>query len=121
MKRSVVSVVLCASVAVLAFSLAPAGAVPGEPNAKMPSFFRLSPNDPAAEKACSDKGGTVSTDQDGYKICTMPRSCPAPGGATRTDKLNTADPAAATKCKDACGVVSTDQSGAAVCTRPAGG
>ena len=117
MKRSVI---LCASVAVFAFSLMPAGAVPGEASAKMPSFFRLSPNDPAAEKACSDKGGTVSTDQDGYKICTVPRSCAAPGDATRTEKLNTGDPAAAKKCKDACGVVSTNQSGAAVCTKPAG-
>jgi hypothetical protein len=118
MKRSAI---LCASVAVFAFSLMPAGAVPpGEASAKMSNFFRLSPNDPAAEKACSDKGGTVSTDQDGYKICTMPRVCAAPGGATRTDKLNTGDPAAAKKCKDACGTVSTDQSGAQVCTKPAG-
>ena len=114
------SVVLCATVAVFAFSFMPAGAVPGEASQKMPSFFRLSPNDPAAEKACSDKGGVVSTDPDGYKICTMPRVCAAPGGATNTEKLNAGDPAAAKKCKDACGVVSSDQSGAAVCTKPVG-
>jgi hypothetical protein len=118
MKRSAI---LCASVAVFAFSLVPAQAVPpGEASAKMPSFFRLSPNDPAAEKACSDKGGTVSTDQDGYKICTMPRTCAASDGETRSDKLNAGDPAAVKKCKDACGVVSTDQSGATVCRKPAG-
>ena len=87
---------------------------------KPPSFYRLTPNDPAAEQACKDKGGTVSTDPDGYKICTLQRACAAPGGATRTTKLDAGDAAAAKKCQDACGVVSTDKDGARVCTKPEG-
>ena len=116
-----VSALLCASVAVFAVgSLGGSawGAVSSESSAKGPSFFRLTANDPAAEKACKDKGGAVSTDQDGYKICTLSHACPAPGGATRTTKLNAGDPGDAKKCKDACGVVSTDKDGAQVCTKP---
>lgn len=116
-----VSVVLCASVAAVAlWSLA--GAVhAGDPapaaSKAMPNFYRLTQNDPAAEKACTDKGGAVSTDADGNKICTLKRACRA-GGATQTTKLDAGDPAAAQKCMDACGVVSTDASGAKVCTKP---
>src|SRR6185295_17646722 len=91
---------------------------PSAASSAAPSSYRLSPGDAAAEKACVDKGGSVATYQDGYKMCTMGRSCPAPGGATRTTKLDANDPGAAQKCKDACGVVSTDASGAKVCTRP---
>jgi hypothetical protein len=115
------SLFLCASVAVLATTLVWTGAraAPGESSQKGLSFFRLA-DDPAAAKACTDKGGAVSTDQDGYKICTMPRSCPAPGGATRSTKIDANDAAAAKRCQDTCGVVSTDASGAKVCTKPEG-
>lgn len=117
------SALLIASVAVFALGSVGDGALAAMPSAasqKAPSFYRLSPNDPAAEKACKDKGGAVTTDQDGYKICTMARACAAPGGATSTTKLNAGDPAAAKKCQDACGVVSTDKDGAQVCTKPEG-
>jgi hypothetical protein len=100
----------------LSFAAVPAGS----PAQKGPNFYRLTAGDTAAEKACTDKGGTVSTDQDGYKMCTLPRSC-AMGGASRTFKLDAGDPSAAKKCQDACGVVSTDNTGAKVCTKPDGG
>ncbi|MCE9521094.1 MAG: hypothetical protein K8S25_01520 [Alphaproteobacteria bacterium] len=118
-----VSALLCASVAVFtvsSFGGGAFGAVPGASADRGPSFFRLTANDPAAEQACKDKGGAVSTDQDGYKMCTIARACAAPGGATRTTKLDANDPAAAKKCKDACGVVSTDKDGAQVCTKSDG-
>lgn len=119
-----VSALLCASAA-LAVSLsfgASHAAVPASssPAQKGPTYYRLSAGDTAAEKACADKGGTVSTDQDGYKMCSLPRSCPV-GGATRSVKLDANDPAAAKKCQDACGTVSTDSAGAKVCTKPDGG
>ena len=118
-----VSALLCASAAAFAVSLSLAvtyAAVPAPGGAaKGPSFYRLTAGDAAAEKACADKGGAVSTDPDGYKICTLPRSCAA-GGASRTVKLDGNDPAAAKKCEDACGTVSTDNTGAKVCTRPEG-
>jgi hypothetical protein len=115
-----VSALLCASIAVFAMSSVAHAAMPSEASGKSaPSFFRLSANDPAAEKACRDKGGAVSTDEDGYKVCTMPRSCSA-GGPTRTVKLDVSDPAAAKKCQAACGTVSTDNTGAQVCTKPEG-
>lgn len=118
-----VSALLCASVAVftvLSLGVGASAAAPSGSSQKAPAFFRLTQGDPAAEKACSDKGGTVSTDQDGYKICSLPRDCATPGGATRTAKLDTNDQAAAKKCRDACGVVSTDSDGAQVCTKPEG-
>lgn len=106
------------SVAALALSSAYAD-VPSAPNQKGPNFYRLAANDAAAEKACRDKGGSVTTDQDGYRICTLPRSCPAPGGPTVTVRLDASDAAAAKKCQDACGVVLMDK-GAQVCTKPEG-
>jgi hypothetical protein len=119
-----VSALLCASAAAFVVSMsltAVNAAVPAaSPNSKGVSFYRLSAGDAAAEKACTDKGGAVTTDQDGYKMCSLPRSCAA-GGATRTVKLDLNDPAAAKKCQDACGTVSTDNAGAKVCTRPDGG
>lgn len=120
-----VSALLCASVAAFAAWSASEGAhaampSPSAASQSAPSSYRLSPGDAAAEKACVDKGGAVSTNQDGYRICTTGRACPAPGGPTRTAKLDASDPAAAQKCKDACGAVSTDASGAKVCTRPEG-
>lgn len=118
------SALLYASVAVLAlasFHDRARGAEPGSSSQKLPNFYRLTPDDPAAEKACTDKGGAVSTDEDGTKICTLARACAKPGGAATTAKLDGNDPAAAQKCKDACGVVSTDKDGAMVCTKPGGG
>ena len=96
-------------------------AMPAAPSKQAPSFYRLTAGDTAAEQACTAKGGVVSTDQDGYKICTLARACPAPGGASSATKLNTNDAAAEQKCKDACGVVSIDKDGAKVCTKPAAG
>ena len=119
-----VSALLFASVAVFALSSFADGAcaaVPGASSQKLPDFYRLTPNDPAAEKACTDKGGAVATDEDGNKICKLARACAKPGGASQTAKLDNDDPAAAKTCKDACGVVSTDKDGALVCTKPAGG
>lgn len=119
-----ISALLCTSVAVFglsSFSDGARAAAPSPSSQKLPDFYRLTPDDPAAEKACTVKGGAVSTDQDGNKICTLPRGCTAPGGAMRTTKLDGNDPAAAQKCKDGCGVVSTDKDGAQVCTKPDGG
>lgn len=117
-----VSVLLCACVAVVALWPLAEGARAGAPGApaqkQMPNFYRLTQDDPAAEKACTDKGGVVSTDQDGNKVCTLRRACPAPGGPTQTTKLDAGDPAAAQKCTDACGAVSTDATGSKVCTKP---
>ena len=114
-----VSALVCASVVALgAWSLSEAAfaAMPSPAaSTEAPKFYRLTPGDQAAEKACADKGGFVSTDQDGNRMCNI---CPAPGAATKTTKLDANDPAAAQKCKDACGVVSTDNTGAKVCTRP---
>ncbi len=118
-----VSALLCASAALavsLSFGASYAAVPAGSQSQKGLNFYRLSAGDTAAEKACADKGGAVSTDQDGYKICTLPRSCPA-GGATRSVKLDANDPAAAKRCQDACGTVSTDSAGAKVCTKPEGG
>ena len=111
---------VCMSVALLAASswAARADAPASRAAQKAPAFYMLSPNDPAAEKACKDKGGTVSTDPDGYKIC-KPRVCAA-GGPTTATKLDASDAAAAKKCQDACGTVSTGADGAQVCTKPAG-
>jgi hypothetical protein len=95
-------------------------AVPSQSEQKAPTAFRLPSNDPTAEKACSDKGGAVSTDQDGMRMCNMKRACPAPGGATRTTKLDPNDPGAAKKCQDSCGTVSTAADGSKVCTKPDG-
>jgi hypothetical protein len=113
---------ICALVAALVLFSLHDGAraeVTGVQSQKGPGFYRLTANDSAAEKACKDKSGTVSTDQDGYKICTLPRACPGAGGPTRTTKLDADDPAAAKKCQDTCGIVSTDN-GAKVCTKPEG-
>lgn len=117
-----VSALLCVSVAIFAVSSLGDGAraaVPGAPSQKAPSSYRLDA-DPAAEKACADKGGVVTTDQDGIKTCTL-RACAAAGGAATTTKLDANDPNAAKKCEDACGVVSKDDAGALVCKRPEGG
>lgn len=35
------------------------------------STERLDPKDPDAAKKCTDGGGTVSTDKDGNKVCTL--------------------------------------------------
>lgn len=108
-----------AALTILSLDGATRADVPSAASQKPPTVFRLSPNDTAAEKACQDKGGSVK-DEDGMKMCSLSRSCPAPGGATRTIKLDTADPQAAKKCQDACGTVSTDNTGAQVCTKPEG-
>jgi hypothetical protein len=36
--------------------------------------YKLDPKDPNAAKACTDKGGKVSSDKDGNKICTLPKA-----------------------------------------------
>lgn len=78
----------------------------------------LNPADPNAAKACTDKGGTVTSDAAGNKFCSLP--CPATTGATIAVKLALNDPNAAKACTDACGTVSTDASGQKVCVKPAG-
>jgi hypothetical protein len=113
--------VSAAALAVGLFCASAHAAVPAAPSKLAPSFYRLTAGDTAAEQACTAKGGVVSTDQDGYRICTLARACPAPGSAARTTKLDTNDAAAERKCKDACGVVSMDASGAKVCTKPDAG
>jgi hypothetical protein len=117
-----VSALLCVSVAVFAVSSLghdARAAVPSAASQKAPSSYRLG-SDPAAEKACEDKGGVVTTDQDGIKTCTL-RVCAAAAGASTTTKLDANDPNAAKKCQDACGVVSKDDAGALVCKKPGGG
>jgi len=116
-----VSALLFASVAFVSLAgfadcASAAMTAPAAQKQAMPTFYRLTPNDPAADKGCTDKHGTVSTDEDGNKICTLQRSCST--GAPQTVKLDASDPNAAQKCKDACGTVSTDIAGAKVCTRP---
>lgn len=44
----------------------------GNINTSKSNTFKLAPNDPNAEKACTDGGGKVSTDENGQKICTKP-------------------------------------------------
>lgn len=119
MKVSALVYVSVAVFAVSSFGDAARAAVPSAPSQKAPSSWRLSA-DPAAEKACADKGGVVSTDADGIKTCTL-RVCAAAAGATTTTKLDANDPNAAKKCQDACGVVSKDNAGEMVCTKPGGG
>ena len=41
-------------------------------NSSRSNIYKINPNDPNAEKACTDGGGKVSTDENGQKICTKP-------------------------------------------------
>jgi hypothetical protein len=74
----------------------------------------------AAVKACTDKGGIVSTAAGGQKSCTTPSA------ACTTSKINvgtssgidTNDEAAVRACFVACGTISTNQAGQTVCTKP---
>lgn len=98
-------------------SAASAAPSPSASSEEAPGFYRLAP-DATAEKACTDKGGEVSTDADGNKVCSLPKSCSAQSGPTRTTPLDDNDRDAEQKCRDACGVVTTDENGAKACTRP---
>ena len=41
-------------------------------NPSKSNIYKLAPNDPNAEKACTDKGGTISKAKEGATLCTMP-------------------------------------------------
>src|SRR5262245_38997496 len=87
---------LCASALALAagpFAIAAFAAPAPSAASEAPKYYRLTQGDPAAEKACVDKGGTVKTDRDGNKMCNMGNACPV-GAATRTVKLDANDSSA---------------------------
>jgi hypothetical protein len=72
----------------------------------------------AAAKACTDKGGVVTTAVGGQKSCTLPASpCLKIINGT-SSSIDIDDPVAIRACFDACGAISTDQSGQKVCTKP---
>jgi hypothetical protein len=58
-------------------------------NSSKSNIYKLAPNDPNAEQACTDGGGTVSTDKDGNKICTKPEAADA--SSVKSSKSNTSD------------------------------
>jgi hypothetical protein len=55
-------------------------------NSSRSNIYRLKPNDLNAPKACTDAGGTVSTDKDGNRICTMPKGKALPAGIAVSDE-----------------------------------
>ncbi len=75
---------LCVSVmALAAFALTANGAFASiSLNSSRSNVYRIAQGDPNGEKACTDKGGKVSTDKDGNKICTLPAPAPASAPAS---------------------------------------
>ena len=43
-------------------------------NSSKSNIYKINPNDPGAEKACTDKGGTISKAKEGATLCTMPEA-----------------------------------------------
>jgi len=117
-----ISVTLCASVLALAtLALTVDGAFAATNlNSSKSNVYKLDPNDPNAAKACTDKGGIVSTGAGGQKTCTTPSAaCSATNiSAGTSSSLDTNDAAAVKACFDACGTISTDQAGQTICTKP---
>ncbi len=115
------SAMLCTSVLALA-ALAPAADGAINLNSSRSNIYRLAPNDANADKACTDKGGIVSTAKDGNKTCTIPVACATTIKGSKSNasfKIDTNDAAAVKECFDACGTISTDKDGNKVCTKPA--
>jgi hypothetical protein len=109
MLASVVALAALASAADSAFAKSPANS----------ATYKLDASDPNAAKACTDKGGVVTTDKLGAKVCTLPlAACTVSAGTSNPYTLDPSDPNAAKACADACGTVSTDASGQKICTTP---
>ena len=84
------SPLFCASfVALAALALSASGASAANLNLSKSNINKLAPNDPNAEKACTDGGGIVSTDKDGQKICTQPEAANAT--TVKSSKSNSQD------------------------------
>lgn len=105
------SAMVCACVLVLA-----AGVASG---ATATNVYKLDPNDPYAEQACANRGGTVGTDAQGIKRCTLPAGCSATVRTlVTTTVLDPNDANASKACTDACGTLSTNETGQQFCTKP---
>jgi hypothetical protein len=74
----------------------------------------------AAIKACTDKGGIVSTASSGQKSCTTSATACASNNVSfgQSSSIDVNDAAAVRACFDGCGTISTDQAGQSVCTKP---
>lgn len=75
------SALLCASLlalGTLALTADGAFAATTIKSSKSNTSDKLDPNDPNAAKACTDKGGVVSTDKDGNRFCTLPATVTSP-------------------------------------------
>ena len=74
----------------------------------------------AAAKACTDKGGIVSTAPSGQKSCTTSATACMSNNINfgQSTSIDINDTAAVRACFDACGTISTDQGGQSVCIKP---
>ncbi len=52
-------------------------------NSSKSNIYRLDPKDPGAAAACTKAGGSVSTGNDGQKLCTKPEAAAPTAGAPR--------------------------------------
>ena len=52
-------------------------------NSSRSNIYRLDPKDPGAAAACTKAGGSVSTSNDGQKLCTKPEAAAPATGAPR--------------------------------------
>jgi hypothetical protein len=73
-----------------------------------------------AAKACTDKGGIVSTASGGQKSCTTSATACMSNNINvgQSTSIDINDTAAVRACFDACGSISTTQAGQNVCTKP---
>ena len=71
----------------------------------------------AAAKACTDRGGIVSTAPDGHRSCTAPSAACTATKIGTSSSIDTNDEAAVRACFVACGTISTNQAGQTVCTK----
>jgi hypothetical protein len=73
------SKVLCAAAFAATTALVVAGdgaSAAGKP--AKGSSYTIDPNDPNAEKVCTDLGGTVTLERNGSKTCTLPPGVDVP-------------------------------------------
>ncbi len=77
------------------------------------AFYWIDPKDRMAEKACTVKGGVIST-QDGQKICAV-----QPAEVMTSFVITDISPYSAKACSDKRGVISTNRIGRPVCNLPA--
>ena len=52
-------------------------------NSSRSNIYRLDPKDPGAAAACTKTGGSVSTGNNGQKLCTKPEAAAPATGAPR--------------------------------------